>query len=48
LRLTPSLNWPKGASTWPMSCRSTIGCIQNDFPAYGMFGANHAPILRSD
>jgi hypothetical protein len=25
LRLAPSLNWPKWASTWPMSCRSTIG-----------------------
>jgi hypothetical protein len=46
LRLAPSLNWPKRASTWPMSCRSTIGCVQNDFLAYGTFSANHAPILR--
>jgi hypothetical protein len=22
--------------------------VQNDFLAYGMFGANHAPILRQD
>ena len=28
------------------SPRSTIGCVQNDFRAYGMFGANHAPILH--
>ena len=28
--------------------RSTIGCSQNDFQAYGTFGANHAPISRGD
>ena len=28
------------------SPRSTIGCVQNDFRAYGMFGANRAPILH--
>jgi hypothetical protein len=34
------------ASTWASSPRSTIGCIQNDFWAYGMFSTNRAPILR--
>jgi hypothetical protein len=28
--------------------RSNIGCVQNDFWAYGTFGANRAPILRQD
>jgi hypothetical protein len=23
-------------------------CVKNDFQAYGMFGANHAPILHQD
>jgi hypothetical protein len=27
---------------------STIGGIQNDFWAYGTFGAKHAPILGQD
>jgi hypothetical protein len=36
-------NW---ASTWSLSPRSTIGCVQNDFWVYGMFGANHAPIFH--
>jgi hypothetical protein len=30
------------------SPRSTIGCVQNDFWAYGTFGANRAPILYQD
>jgi hypothetical protein len=25
---------------------SSMGCVQNDFQAYGMFGANRAPILH--
>ena len=28
------------------SLSSSIGCIQNDFRAYGTFGANREPILR--
>ena len=32
----------------PASPRSTIRWVQNDFRAYGMFGANHAHILRQD
>jgi hypothetical protein len=43
-RLTLSPNGPKRASTWHMSPRSTIGCAQNDFHAYGTFGAKRAPI----
>jgi hypothetical protein len=31
-----------------MSPRSSIGCIQNDFRPYGMFGANLDPILHQD
>jgi hypothetical protein len=31
-----------------MSRRSTVGCVQNDLPAYGTFGANHSPSLRWD
>jgi hypothetical protein len=34
------------ASTWASSPRSTIGCVQNDFRAYGMFSTIHAPILH--
>ena len=30
----------------PLSPRSTIRCVQNDFRTYGMFGANRAPILH--
>jgi hypothetical protein len=30
------------------SSRTSIGCVQDDFRAYGMFGTNHAPILRQD
>ena len=32
-------------STWPTSPRSSIGCVQNDIWAYGMFSANRAPFL---
>jgi hypothetical protein len=45
-RLALSLNRLKRASTWALSPRSTIGCIQNGSWAYGMFGANHASILQ--
>ena len=31
-----------------MSPRSSIGCVQNVFRAYGTFSANHAPILCQD
>jgi hypothetical protein len=34
------------ASTWALSPRSTIKCVQNYFWAYGIFGPNHAPILN--
>jgi hypothetical protein len=27
------------------SSRTSIGCVQHDFRAYGTFGTNHAPIL---
>jgi hypothetical protein len=47
-RLTLSSNRLKRSSTWPTSPRSTIGCVQNDFWAYGTFGANHTPNLRLD
>jgi hypothetical protein len=45
-RLALSPNGPKRASTWASSPRSIIGCIQNNFWAYGTFGANRAPILH--
>jgi hypothetical protein len=45
LRLVLSPNGSKRASTWASSPRSTIGCIQNDYLTYGMFGANRAHIL---
>jgi hypothetical protein len=32
------------ASTWALTPRSTIGCVQNNLCAYSMFGANHALI----
>jgi hypothetical protein len=43
-----SPNWPKRDSTWPTSPRTTVRCVQNDFSAYGIFGANRTPILRQD
>jgi hypothetical protein len=42
-RLTLSAIGLKRASTWPMSHRSTTGCVQNDNQAHGTFGGNHAP-----
>jgi hypothetical protein len=47
-RLTLSPNGPKQFSTWPTSPRSSIGCVQNDFRAYGTFVAKCAPILNRD
>jgi hypothetical protein len=38
----------KWNSKWPMSPRISIGCVRNDFWAFGMFDANHAPVLRQD
>jgi hypothetical protein len=46
-RLTLSPN-EKRDTTWPASPRSSIGCIQNNFWAYGMFDANRASILHHD
>jgi hypothetical protein len=45
-RLALSPNGLNRPSTWASSPRSTIGCIQNDFWAWGTFGANRAPILH--
>jgi hypothetical protein len=45
-RLALSSNKPKRASTWASSPRSTIECVQTEFWAYGMFGANRTPILH--
>jgi hypothetical protein len=47
-RLTLSPNGPKRDSTWHTSPRSSIGCVQIDFRAYGTFDANRAPILYQD
>jgi hypothetical protein len=46
--LTLSPNGPKWDFTWPMSPRSSIGCVRNDFWAYDTFSANRAPILHPD
>jgi hypothetical protein len=48
LTLTLSSNIPKRDSTWRTSLTRSIGCVQNDFWAYGTFDANHAPILHQD
>jgi hypothetical protein len=48
LTLTLSPNGLKRDSKWPMSPRRSIGCVQNDFWAYGTFSANHVPILYHD
>jgi hypothetical protein len=45
-RLAVSPNEQDQASTWATSPRSTIGYVQNDFLAYVMFSASHAPILH--
>jgi hypothetical protein len=42
--LTLSPNGPKRGSTGATSPRTSIGCVQNGFWAYGTFGANDAPI----
>jgi hypothetical protein len=44
--LTLSPNRLKWDSTWPTSPRSSIACVQNGLWSYGMFCANHAPILH--
>ena len=38
--------WTKTRFHMTTSSRSSIGCVQNDFRAYGTIGANRAPILR--
>jgi hypothetical protein len=45
-RLALSPNGQNRAFTWASSPRSTIGCVQNDFWAYGMLGPNRAYILH--
>jgi hypothetical protein len=47
-RLAISLNGLDRASTWALSPRSTIRCVQNDFWACGTFRTNRAPILHQD
>jgi hypothetical protein len=47
-KLVLSPNRLKRVSTWASSPRSTIGCVQNNFWACGIFGANRAPILYQD
>jgi hypothetical protein len=47
LILTLSLNEPKWDSTWPTSPRCSIGCVQNDFRASGMFNAKPCTNLAS-
>jgi hypothetical protein len=46
--LSCTTNGLKRDSTWPTSSGSSIGCVQNDFWAYGTFGAYCAPILNQD
>jgi hypothetical protein len=46
-RLAPSPNKLNRASTWASSPRSTIGCVQNIFWAYGTFDTNRASYLAS-
>ena len=46
LTLTLSPNGPKQDSTRPTSPRSSIGCVQTDFKAYGTFNAKRATILH--
>jgi hypothetical protein len=47
-RFAISPNELNQASTWASSPRSTIRCVQNDFCAYGTFGANLAHILHQN
>jgi hypothetical protein len=46
--LTRSQNRSKRDSTRPMSTRSSIGCLQYYFQAYGTFDANRAPIVHHE
>jgi hypothetical protein len=46
-RLVLSSNGLNRASTWASSPKSTIGCVQNDFWAYGTFGAKPCTYLAS-
>ena len=46
-KLTLSTNRPKPDFVWHTSSRSSIGCIQTDFWAYGTFHANRASYLVS-
>ena len=45
-RLALSPNRPNWASISATSPRSTIGCVQNGFLAYGALGANNTPVLH--
>jgi hypothetical protein len=45
-RLALSPTGPKWASTWASLPRINIACVQNYSWAYGMFSANHAPIMH--
>jgi hypothetical protein len=47
LILTLFLSGPKWDSTWPTSPRCSIGCVQNDFWACGMFSARPCTNLAS-
>jgi hypothetical protein len=47
LTLTPSPNVLKRNSRWPTSSKSSIGCVKNNFRAYGTFDANCATIFVS-
>ena len=40
--------WKEVRFHMTMSPRSSIGCVQNDFRAYGTLDANRAPIFRKD
>jgi hypothetical protein len=44
--LTLFPNGLKWDSTWPTSPRGSNGCVQKDLWAYGMYGANRAPVLH--
>ena len=44
--LTLSPNGPKRDSTRPTSPRSSIGCVETDFQAYGTFNTKRATILH--
>jgi hypothetical protein len=48
VKISTISKWSKLSFHLSLPPRSTIGCHQNDFRAYGMFGANRATILRQD